>query len=568
MLGQIKNILVVAGSQRSGTTLMGNILGCHRQAFVIDEDNGLYDWVEKCLFADKEDKALTQAVFAEADHKYKDGHKRIKVFKGKRKLLAEIDTLVLKAPNLTYSFEALSKLPFNVQIIYPVRDPRAVVASMEKLSHIDMVGNQVKWLNKTPGLPARFAKEIKLLSDPNEPIHRRRALVWKIKTGLYTEFQSVGLDPFIFKYEDLVENKDQLCRDLTTHIGLPFDNKMTRHEIFYRGLAPGLTLRSRAVDKSSTLKWKNRLGPKQEREVLEVADPLAKIHGYFNGSDGNFIRHAPKFSRDVFESPVIMTGRGGSGTRMISEIARKLDIFLGNRLNFAGDSLEWVDLIYEYAIKKTIATTRGQQFSEDFSGMFLDKVQDILEAGEYDLEGAWGWKLPETMLVVPEMMKLFPKAKLVHLVRHPVTSSLRRTHMTSRYNNPIGRAVLRGAYHDIRRNPKNIASDPEYFHNAVTWLYQVKRVHEFAMDNLSADNYHLVKFEDMMNEPLETSRKLTRFMAGVANDFVRPAVDNDRASSVDLSDPAIDEVWSICGAVAADIGYQPLGKTIKVRAYG
>ncbi len=564
MLGQIKNIIVIAGCQRSGTTLLGNMLGCHRQAFLIDEDNGLYNWVEECLFSKTEDKALTQSVFAESDHKYMGGHKRIEVFNGKRKLNPEIDTLVLKGPNLTYSYKGLADLPYNVQVVYPVRDPRAVVASMSRLEHIDMVGNQVKWMQKNPELAQEFNDEISVLSNLSLPIHERRALVWRIKSGLYTKFQAAGLNTFILKYEDLVQNKEKVCKAMMEAIGLPFDNKMTRHERFFRGLAPGLTLRGRAVDTSSTMKWKNRLGPKQAREVLDVAQPLAATHEYFEGANGHFVRQAPKFSSEVLERPVILTGRGGSGTRMISEIAQKLGVFVGNQLNFAGDSIEWVDLIYEIAIKKTMATTQGQRFTEDMSGSVLDKVQDILEAGQYDMTGQWGWKLPETMLIVPEMMNMFKKAKLVHMVRHPVTSSLRRTHMTSRHNNPIGRAVLQGAYREIGRNPKNIKSDPEYYHNAVTWLYQVRRVHEYAMYNLSAENYHLVKFEDLMDKPLETSKKLSRFITGRVNEFVRPAVDGDRApKAVDLDGPEAEEVWKICGAVAMDIGYEPLTKCVK-----
>ncbi len=567
MLGQIKTVIVVAGCQRSGTTLVGNILGCHRQALLVDEDNQLYEWVERCLLSGQDDPEFTESTFAQADEKYKGGHRRIHVVKGRRKLRPEIDTLVLKAPNLTYSFEALSKLPQNVQVVYPVRDPRAVVASMERLSHIDMVGNQVKWMEKSPQIAAMFGDEILKLADPSVPVHVRRAIVWQIKSGLFKAFETAGLNPFVFQYEDLVQDKESVLRKMTSHMGLSFDNKMTRHESFYRGLAPGLTLRARAVDSSSTLKWKNRLGPRQVREILEAADPLAKEQGYFNGTNGHFVRSAPKFSRDIFESPVILTGRGGSGTRLISEIAQKLNIFLGNQLNFAGDSLEWVDLIYEYAIKKTIATTRGRLFQEDIGGPILDKVQDILEGGDYDLEGSWGWKLPETMLIVPEMMKIFPQAKLVHMVRHPVTSCLRRTHMTSRNNNPVGRAVLRGAYQEINRNPKNIETDPEYLHNAVTWLYQVRRVHEFAMNNLSAENYHLVKFEDLLSNPLESSRKLSRFLTGKANEFVRPVVDGERANGIDYTDPAVNHIWEICGGVAAEFGYRPLSVPAPIQAY-
>lgn len=49
MLNQIEKIVVIAGCQRSGTTLVGQVLGAHPKAILIDETDGLYDWFADAL---------------------------------------------------------------------------------------------------------------------------------------------------------------------------------------------------------------------------------------------------------------------------------------------------------------------------------------------------------------------------------------------------------------------------------------------------------------------------------------------------------------------------------------
>jgi hypothetical protein len=54
---------------------------------------------------------------------------------------------------------------------------------------------------------------------------------------------------------------------------------------------------------------------------------------------------------DVTEAAGIFTGRGGSGTRLLSELAAAAGTFIGNDVNKMGDSVEWVDLIYRMVVE-------------------------------------------------------------------------------------------------------------------------------------------------------------------------------------------------------------------------
>ena len=57
-------------------------------------------------------------------------------------------------------------------------------------------------------------------------------------------------------------------------------------------------------------------------------------------------------SNDDLESPIVATGRGGSGTRLLSTVLQKLGCHLGNELNESGDSMEWAEVIYDIVLSK------------------------------------------------------------------------------------------------------------------------------------------------------------------------------------------------------------------------
>src|SRR5437868_3210979 len=96
-----------------------------------------------------------------------------------------------------------------------------------------------------------------------------------------------------------------------------------------------------------------------------------------------------------FESPVIACGRGGSGTRILSAMIQKLDVFVGNQLNPMGDSIEWTGLLYEMACAVVPGRTSAAQ--SGWTERIRQTAKGILEVG-WRGDRPWGWKLPETML--------------------------------------------------------------------------------------------------------------------------------------------------------------------------
>ena len=356
MLGTFRHLVVVTGCQRSGTTLLGQAIGAHPQAFMVDEPDGLYSWFHSLKSTGADTEEPWRRMVTAADTKYLKPHRRL-VADGADdppKFRDHITHLVLKAPNLVYEYDALASLGIKTNIIYPVRDPRSVVASMSKLTHIPMVRNQLALIGRHHSLATELADEMEMLADPDTPQHVKRAVVWRIKSGLQERFEARGLPVLSFRYEDFVTDPGALMSRIALHAGLAFDPAMLSHQSVYRGFGPGMTERARPIDRSSLTTWGDRLTPGEQRDVVRVTAAEMKSLGYDAEPGGQIA--SPAIARagvplEALRAPVIATGRGGSGTRLLTEATRASDVFLGNRLNASGDSVEWVDLIYEMTIQ-------------------------------------------------------------------------------------------------------------------------------------------------------------------------------------------------------------------------
>ncbi len=271
------HLIIVTGCQRSGTTLLGQMLGAHPNAFLIDEPDGLYPWFDSFI----ENESFSSNQFGElierANLKYSD---RKAKFDQKNGVLKNISHLVLKAPNLAYYFDQIASLKTTSTIVFPVRDVRAVASSMAKLPHIDMVANQIKWLKRNLVMAERHQNDLEKLQDPNRSQHIKRAIVWRIKTGIFNDYQIKKLKPIVFRYEDLVSTPYEYCGTICHQTNLSDSSKMLQHENFYVGIGPGSTRRSRPIDTESLASWADHLSEQEQLEILEEAQSLMTELGY------------------------------------------------------------------------------------------------------------------------------------------------------------------------------------------------------------------------------------------------------------------------------------------------
>lgn len=279
MIGSVRHIVVVVGCQRSGTTLTGQILGTNPNAVLIDEFDGLYDWFHSVTDGAPGTDHLTSLMLKKSATKYQKPDDRIVSEGGNYMLSDNVDMLVLKAPNLTYDFNKLASMSERIDIIYPVRDPRAVVASMERLSNINFVDNQCRLIAQKPNIQAIRKQDLNVLNDQDQPDWIRAATVWKIKSGLAPEIQNAGLHVFQFRYEDIVADPDQWVQRMSAFCDYEFRVERQTKSNVYKGLGPGDTDRSRTVDEAGIASWQLHMDSRKAAEILTAAEPLA---GNFN----------------------------------------------------------------------------------------------------------------------------------------------------------------------------------------------------------------------------------------------------------------------------------------------
>lgn len=246
--------------------------------------------------------------------------------------------------------------------------------------------------------------------------------------------------------------------------------------------------------------------------------------------------------------PVIIVGRGGSGTRLLSQLALSTGVFLGNKLNVSLDSEEWVEDIYKLAISATSTTgiESGSEQERYWLRQLRKRAATILRDADRSHKDIWGWKLPETILALPQILKAFPNAYVIHLVRHPLTSSWRRTHMTSRINNPIGRAVLTAAYKAYGFDPKNIDRDESYFHNVITWTYQVQQAYEVLNSMARSDRILYFRYEDICDSASEARDRMSDFL-GISSTKTTLSVEINpgRINEAPANSPETEKGWLI-----------------------
>jgi hypothetical protein len=233
----------------------------------------------------------------------------------------------------------------------------------------------------------------------------------------------------------------------------------------------------------------------------------------------------------ILDSPVVLLGKGGGGSRLLSLIASDCGIFLGNDVNISGDCMDIVIAIYQAVIEKYKCKAQWQKNMiaaqlRLAAAKMLDEY--ISFTGIPVNEILWGFKLPESLLLMPEINAAFPNARYVHMLRDPAETCLRRTHMTARLDNQVGRVTLPLAYRSAGQTIEQILKDPPEIHNAYTTLFQLKNALEFCKQNFNSDKYYELNFDDILNSPTETRDKLCKWLG------VKPS-SNKTAEEIDIN---------------------------------
>jgi hypothetical protein len=242
-----ENLVLVLGCQRSGNTLTYLMLNAHPSIQGIDESDVGYKFPKRnCL----------------------------KV-KGKEETL-----IALKFPTQTaridYVFDYLS----SAKIIWPSRNPYAVVSSMlrwkeQKGNWITVYARDELWQHSFL-FPEINDIELGSLDDVS-----LGAYVWKYKERVLQLCKQSEVATFTFEYESLLDKPRQIMTEIIEFIGLEWDESVLNHQDQYSPgkRYPGGTDGSKALDRSR----KNPELCLTERDIEIITHVCAEgmtVHGY------------------------------------------------------------------------------------------------------------------------------------------------------------------------------------------------------------------------------------------------------------------------------------------------
>lgn len=207
---------------------------------------------------------------------------------------------------------------------------------------------------------------------------------------------------------------------------------------------------------------------------------------------------------------IIVVGRGHSGTRAISRTLSESGVFMGAELNGSYDLVPAEDLYEACRVMAPHVAHRGG-VRWDFSRLHEGPVDPAFErlvrsyassVLESDAEYR-GWKLPETTLVLPWIVRLFPDAYYISWVRDP-RDSIAGRHLTDDLADF-------GVRYDRVEDEREM--------RAVSWKYQ----REIVAATPRPKHWIDVRFEDFVLDQEETLGRLERFLGiPLARIEVRP----------------------------------------------
>ena len=184
-------------------------------------------------------------------------------------------------------------------------------------------------------------------------------------------------------------------------------------------------------------------------------------------------------------SLITVIGRGHSGTRAISHTLYASGVFMGHTLNRSGDKVP-PQMLYDACrvMAKHVQWKGGLEWdfdalhSVDIDPEFEDLISEYLADVLKDGSKHRGWKLPETTLIYPWIVRLFPEIKYIHWIRDPRDSIIGR----HRTDDLADFGIDYERTDEIRRR------------RAISWKYQ----YDLMQSTPKPRQWMLVRFEDFV----------------------------------------------------------------------
>jgi Sulfotransferase family len=225
-------------------------------------------------------------------------------------------------------------------------------------------------------------------------------------------------------------------------------------------------------------------------------------------------------------APLIIGATGGSGTRIVARLARHAKYDLGTHLNASEDALEFYSFhdkwINRFLVREhrhvVLPLSEAKRMKEEFH----QALRRHLSGSTSEIDAHWGWKAPRSIYLLPFLHAQFPQLKFIHVLRDGRDMAFSKNQNQLRKH---GRAVL---------NWRERWFYPVPIRSLLLWERVNLRAVEYGEAQLGA-NYHRVRFEDLCQAPVETTKQLMKFLAA--------DIDAESFARAEISPPASLGRW-------------------------
>lgn len=244
-----KNLHVILGCQRSGTTLMFLILSSHPRLSGLDED-----YI----------------------------HQRIPQWPLVLWNKLHGQNTVVKLPTESWQYRLLQSDFSHAKVIWMIRHPFAVISSMRNLKFGQE--GKVNWIQNcaareldvmSPCFPELSAAAIASMDEIELAAH-----VWKYKFNLRNRFRELGIDLLEVYYEDLVTQSEEEVKRIVEFLGLEFEPVLLKHHKVHPDiLLAGKTSVRNPIDASRATPLVS-LNKQEQQRILEICQKEMLEAGY------------------------------------------------------------------------------------------------------------------------------------------------------------------------------------------------------------------------------------------------------------------------------------------------
>lgn len=238
--------------------------------------------------------------------------------------------------------------------------------------------------------------------------------------------------------------------------------------------------------------------------------------------------------------PVIIVGMHRSGTTMLVRLLEKLGFFFG-RLQEGNSEERFYLHLNDLMLKEAYARWDAPEpflyaiREEAFRNMLVEKMRKRAAWGERLYRRSsneplnrlrWGWKDPRTTLTLPVWEQLYPRAKFIHIYRHPVDVAMSLRARELKYAGNLKKSLVRRILPFIDHGSRRCLNGMGAYS---LWEAYTRAAVDFCSNN---ERCLQVKYEDILQQPLIQLERVLEFLESpleLLNDQVVAGINDSRA---------------------------------------